>query len=246
MTTPSSSSSAAAAAAAPATPRFDFYQTDTVVNLSVFIKGASQDSLSVDIGEQSLNVKATSSTTGSEYALRIDPLFSIVDPTSSSYKVLSTKIDVVLHKAQPGVRWVQLQAGSSTSSITSATTPTYTAATAATATSQPSVQTASSTAAPRARSKWDSFNPDLDDDEDDNNPTSSSSTNARAGGAEGGDADINKFFQKLYADADDDTRRAMIKSYQESGGTTLSTDWNKVGKEQVKTLPPDGMEAKKW
>ncbi|KAG5363254.1 hypothetical protein CJU89_2420 [Yarrowia sp. B02] len=38
------------------------------------------------------------------------------------------------------------------------------------------------------------------------------------------------FFKALYADADDDTRRAMMKSFVESGGTSLSTDWGKVEK----------------
>ncbi len=38
----------------------------------------------------------------------------------------------------------------------------------------------------------------------------------------------------------------MIKSYQESGGTTLSTDWSKVAADHVAAHPPDGMEAKKW
>ncbi len=220
------SSSSAPAANVAATPRFDFYQTDTVVTISIFVKAASDESLQVDVAEQSLTVKATSSTTGSEYLLIIDPLFSTVDVTSSSYKVLSTKIDVILHKAQPGLRWLALQASPAQQNVIPTATPTV----AASQTSKP--------AAPRAKSKWDSFNPDADED----TPAGAKGL-AEAGGDE---ADINKFFQKLYADADDDTRRAMMKSYQESGGTTLSTDWSKVGKEQVKTHPPDGMEAKKW
>ncbi|SPO21207.1 related to SGT1 - subunit of SCF ubiquitin ligase complex [Ustilago trichophora] len=222
----------ASTSTAAATPKFDFYQTDTALTLSVFIKSADPSNLSVDIGEQSLSVKATSSSTGSEYVLSIDPLFSTVDPTSSSYKVLSTKIDVILHKAQPGLRWAQLHAGASSHSVISAATPSYAAA-------NPPASTA-----PRSRSKWDSFNPDEDDD----NTTSATAAPAPVGekGADGGEADINKFFQKLYADADDDTKRAMMKSYQESGGTSLSTDWSKVGKEQTKITPPDGMEAKQW
>lgn len=50
------------------------------------------------------------------------------------------------------------------------------------------------------------------------------------------DDDINTsenpddFFKALYADADDDTRRAMMKSFVESGGTALSTDWDKVAR----------------
>ncbi|EST06535.1 CS domain protein [Kalmanozyma brasiliensis GHG001] len=221
-----STSGSSATADAPATPRYDFYQTDTVLTLSIFVKAASQESLQIDIAESSLYVKAISSITGSEYVLRIEPLFSTVDVTNSSYKVLSTKIDVVLHKAQPGLRWLSLKGASAQQSAIPVAAPTNISTQAA------------KPAAPRTKSKWDSFDPDADDD------TAKGPAGAAGGG--GDEADINKFFQKLYADADPDTRRAMMKSYQESGGTTLSTDWSKVGKEEVRTHPPDGMEAKKW
>ena len=62
----------------------------------------------------------------------------------------------------------------------------------------------------------------------------------------GGDATVNEFFQKIFADADDDTRRAMMKSYSESGGTTLSTNWDEVKKAPVEVKPPEGSEWKKW
>jgi suppressor of G2 allele of SKP1 len=50
----------------------------------------------------------------------------------------------------------------------------------------------------------------------------------------------------LYKNADDDTRKAMMKSYQESNGTALSTNWEDVRKGTVETKPPEGVEAKKW
>ncbi|KAF9044575.1 SGS-domain-containing protein [Hymenopellis radicata] len=62
----------------------------------------------------------------------------------------------------------------------------------------------------------------------------------------GGDATLNSFFQKMFADADEDTKRAMMKSYSESGGTTLSTNWDEVRKERVTVKPPAGQEWKKW
>lgn len=57
---------------------------------------------------------------------------------------------------------------------------------------------------------------------------------------------LHGFFKKLYKDADPDTRRAMMKSYTESNGTALSTNWQDVQKKKVETSPPEGVEAKKW
>lgn len=37
--------------------------------------------------------------------------------------------------------------------------------------------------------------------------------------------DINFFFQDVFSGGDEDSKRAMMKSYQESNGTCLSTDW---------------------
>ena len=45
-------------------------------------------------------------------------------------------------------------------------------------------------------------------------------------------------FQDLYKDADDDQRRAMMKSFVESNGTVLSTDWTDVGKKFVEPQDP--------
>ena len=40
-----------------------------------------------------------------------------------------------------------------------------------------------------------------------------------------GEAALNEMFQKIYADASDDVKRAMNKSFQESGGTVSHRYW---------------------
>jgi suppressor of G2 allele of SKP1 len=60
------------------------------------------------------------------------------------------------------------------------------------------------------------------------------------------DKDVNQFFKHIYKGASEEQRRAMMKSFIESNGTALSTDWNDVKGRHVETIPPDGVEAKKW
>lgn len=60
------------------------------------------------------------------------------------------------------------------------------------------------------------------------------------------EGDVNLFFKKLYKNATPEQQRAMMKSFTESNGTSLSTDWNDVKGRTVETVPPEGVQAKKW
>lgn len=59
-----------------------------------------------------------------------------------------------------------------------------------------------------------------------------------------------RFFKEIYKNADEDSRRAMMKSFATSNGTVLSTNWKDVkdkdyeGKDKVP--PPEGQEFKKF
>jgi suppressor of G2 allele of SKP1 len=55
---------------------------------------------------------------------------------------------------------------------------------------------------------------------------------------------LNQMFRDIYGKATDEARMAMNKSFMESGGTVLSTNWNEVKTKPVEMTPPDGMESK--
>jgi suppressor of G2 allele of SKP1 len=104
--------------------------------------------------------------------------------------------------------------------------------------SSPSSEPSSSASKSKPRKNWDGITTSILASEKEK--TSDEDPNV------GGDTAVNGFFQQIFADADDDTKKAMMKSYQESGGTTLSTNWDEVKKGKVEVKPPSGSEWKKW
>lgn len=64
-----------------------------------------------------------------------------------------------------------------------------------------------------------------------------------------GDDALNNLFKAIYAKADENTRKAMIKSFQTSGGTVLSTNWKEVQEKDYESKdrpePPKGQEWRK-
>uniref|UniRef100_A0A023F921 Putative chaperone binding protein n=1 Tax=Triatoma infestans TaxID=30076 RepID=A0A023F921_TRIIF len=61
-----------------------------------------------------------------------------------------------------------------------------------------------------------------------------------------GEAVLNALFQKIYAEGSDEVKKAMNKSFLESGGTELNTNWDAVSKGKVTIKPPEGMEWRSW
>ncbi|KAG7195769.1 uncharacterized protein KQ657_002154 [Scheffersomyces spartinae] len=197
--------------------RDDWYQTSDSVVVTIFAKNIKKEDIEIDFGLSSVHVSFPTAN-GSEYNYNMDPLFASIDPEKSDYTVYSTKIEITLVKQSRG-KWNSLEGAKNNNQVL--ITPTEPAVT--------QTQAASSLAYPSSSKKkidWANFN--VDDEEEE---------------AAGGD---NAFFQRLYDSVDDDTRRAMMKSYVESNGTVLTTNWDEAKAKTFETSPPEGMEAKRW
>ncbi|TKA29536.1 hypothetical protein B0A50_03549 [Salinomyces thailandicus] len=239
--------------------RHEWYQNNDKVYFTLLAKGVPQDQATVDITERSLTISFPL-LSGSSYDLTLDPLFAPVKPSECITRVLPTKLEIILVKATAGQKWKDLEshepatttqpttaAGTQeTSNTTTTTSNTNNTAARASFSQTPQYPTSSRT----GPKDWDKITKTLSTsnnaDQSGKDPSASASaSNDDDDDDQGGDAS-NIFFKKLFKNATPETQRAMMKSFTESNGTALSTNWEEVSKGKVETVAPDGMEARNW
>jgi suppressor of G2 allele of SKP1 len=222
------------AAPKPITPtpankiKHDWYQSNDSVTVNILAKGAPKDA-TVEIEKHTLSVSFPITGSSSDYHFSAEPLYAAIDPTQSKFRVTPNKVEITLRKAAPGVKWHNLEgdheieAEDKEKEENKTTVPTHVLKSATE--NVPVYPTSSKSGA----KNWDKLaKEDLDDkDEMEGDETSN-------------------FFKTLFKGSSAEQQRAMMKSYQESGGTVLSTDWSSVGSKTVVPEPPEGMEAKTY
>jgi len=198
----------------------DWYQTDSHVIINVLIKKVKAVDVDVKYGEDFLEFSAKIPDHDVSYDLNIK-LARKIDREASAFKVTPSKIEIRLKKAD-GFRWGELEPTGSEDpdvKIISAAAP-------------PSEPVPSYPTSSKKVKDWNRLEKEVTQEEKDEKLE--------------GDAALNKLFQQIYGDASDETRRAMNKSFQESNGTVLSTNWKDIGEKKTEMQCPDGMEFKKY
>ncbi|KAM5344880.1 hypothetical protein ACJ41O_010742 [Fusarium nematophilum] len=245
------------AAAKPVVPadtplRLQDFQSDTTMSVSIFSKGVDKDALSVDFQPFHVDLNPLNYPSGEQKSFRLD-LWGEIDPSGCKFTVTPNKVELSLKKKTAG-KWKKVK-GEPKEAADGADKPKEEAKVV-----QEAVEAAKplpaeekvpeEKPAPSAEEKGKAL--ETSDSKPAHSYPSSSRTGPKNWDKLGDDEsdddskDVNFFFKKLFKGASPDAQRAMMKSFTESNGTSLSTDWNDVKDRTVETVPPDGVEAKKW
>ncbi|CAH1118604.1 unnamed protein product [Phaedon cochleariae] len=196
----------------------NWYQTDRMVCIGVLVKSIKAEYFKVKIEDDKVTV-SISHPSYEFFELTINLLHKI-QSDKSDYRLSAAKIEVNLLKVD-GITWKTLEAPPKEENIEAIQTV-----------PGPQFDKPPSYPTSKKGKDWSLIEKEIIQQEAQEKPE--------------GEEAVNKLFQEIYGKGSDEVKMAMNKSYMESGGTVLSTNWNEISKQKVDVKPPDGMEFKKW
>ncbi|KAM0245639.1 hypothetical protein ACHAP5_005289 [Fusarium lateritium] len=240
--------------------RIQEFQNDTNMTVSIFSKGVNKEKLQVQFTSSSVRLDSVIMPNGEEKPFTMN-FWGQIDGDASTCRVTPNKVEINLKKATPG-KWKQLKS-EGTDSAPDAAPDTETDEKLRVLKEARQKAMDSVDASAKATSTGEKPAPSSEDkgkapaaSQDSTKPAVAYPSSSRTGPKDwdkvGNDIDsdeekdVNVFFKKLFKGANPEQQRAMMKSFTESNGTSLSTDWSDVKDRKVETVPPEGVEAKKW
>ena len=216
----------------PTMPKYQYYQSDKVMTIAILEPNVEHEDISVTFATKKLTVILTKQ--GVDFTVICGKLFDKVITEKCKVVIKDEKVLVKLRKSDPH-DWHELFSKSlhddKDDMEVNQKKP------AATTTDPEEIPTVQNATAPRPYSShrdWNAIERNLKEQEKLEKPE--------------GEEAMKSLFEQIYAKADDTTKRAMVKSYQTSGGTVLSTNWKEVKDKdyEKEREAPKGMEWKTW
>jgi suppressor of G2 allele of SKP1 len=223
---PVSKSAPSASTTADQTPKYQYYQDATWMKIQIIEPNLTAETCSVSITANFITVSVKKS--GSTFTVIHGDLSEAVVPEKCRTLYKEEKVLIKLKKVEEG-EWYSL--------LDDKKKKTAPQPTAGDKGEEKTEETTKPKSMPRpyaSHKDWDAIDRDLKAAEEAEKPE--------------GEEALNTLFKQIYANANEDTRRAMVKSMQTSGGTVLSTNWDEVKEAdyEKERVAPKGMEWKNY